>query len=123
MLSQIISKAFLESSEIIGQSLTTSVFCVLSVVLTTILVWRRGGLMKDHRKKLLETIGIAMVAWLPFFVWQLGCFAETLRHLAVRHCSSGSTGRTAGMAVAGSSRSLRYKSVPFGRGTLSVESI
>jgi hypothetical protein len=28
--------------------------------------------MKDHRKKVFETAGIAIVAWLPFFVWQLG---------------------------------------------------
>src|ERR1700719_5284491 len=42
--------------------------------------------------------------------------------LALARYSSGSTGSTIMLTVDGSSRSFKYNNVPFGRGTLSVES-
>lgn len=72
MLRELLWSAFLQSLENIGQSIPILAFWVLSVVLATVLVWKHGGLMKDYGKKLLETIGISLFAWLPFFFWSLG---------------------------------------------------
>lgn len=73
MLFHIIGKAFIASLEAIGQSPMILIFWLLTVVLLTVRLWRQGSSgMADHIKKTLESIGIAVVAWLPFFFWSLG---------------------------------------------------
>src|SRR5580692_3342622 len=48
--------------------------------------------------------------------------AQLLAHIHGHRCPSGRTGRAIGLIMEGSSRNLMYKTVPSGRGTVSVES-
>jgi hypothetical protein len=71
---QIPYRAFVDSLGLIGEPLAAVMFWVLCVTVATIFVWRRKGPAgtKNHLKKVLQTIAIPVLVWLPFFIWQLG---------------------------------------------------
>jgi len=73
MLFQIAYRAFVNSLGVIGQSVPMLVFWFLTVVLVAAGVWRRDrSKIAGHLRKMLEAVGIAVLAWLPFFIWSLG---------------------------------------------------
>lgn len=71
----IIQKAFFSSLHAIGQSTGSLVFWLATVCVAAGWIWFREGRtkLKDHiTRKILLTIAIALVAFLPFFLWHLG---------------------------------------------------
>ncbi len=68
-------RAFLASLDSIGQTPKTLAFWLTAVVLAVLLVLRRDGwksLKENWRRKTIESVLIPVIAWAPFFFWNLG---------------------------------------------------
>jgi hypothetical protein len=70
----VLRRAVGASLDAIGQTTGTLVFAAIVMALGATLLWYRKGVsaMKaDIAQTVLEVLGIAVLAWLPFFIWHL----------------------------------------------------